>query len=58
MDFLLAYAIFDLPVKLVARLLRRTFGLRQRRAEAIAVPAVLGLMALTCLTLWMAVRPG
>ncbi|MEY4753718.1 MAG: hypothetical protein RJA44_1393 [Pseudomonadota bacterium] len=52
MDTLLAYALFDLPVKLMARALRRLTGLRLRRAEAIAVPLVavlLGSMLLAAL---------
>lgn len=49
MDNVLAYVVFDLPVAVVARWLRKMFGWRQRRSEAVAVYTVLGLIVSTCL---------
>lgn len=57
MDTLLAYAFFDLPVKLLARALRRLTGLRLRRAEAIAEPLVAVLLGLLLLAALLASRP-
>jgi hypothetical protein len=54
MDTILAYAVFDLPVIMVARWLRRLFGLRQRRAESMAVYFVLSFLALICAAIWTA----
>jgi hypothetical protein len=54
MDTILAYAVFDLPVIVVARWLRRFFGLRQRRAEGMAVYFVLSFLALICAVIWSA----
>lgn len=54
MDTILAYAVFDLPVIVVARWLRRLFGLRQRRAESMAVYFVLSFLALICAVIWTA----
>ena len=52
MDNILAYMFFDLPVMLVAKWLRRTFGWRQRRSENIAMAIVISLFGLACLAGW------
>lgn len=44
-DNIIAYAIFDLPVTVLARQLRKFVGLRHRQADLVATGLVLGGMA-------------
>lgn len=49
-DNIVAYAIFDLPVMVLAKQLRRFAGFRHRQADQVATGLVLG--GLTAAVLW------
>lgn len=52
MDNIVAYAIFDLPVMVLAKQLRRFAGLRHRQADQVATGLVLSGFALVLGACW------